>query len=211
MALQPVGVFHSAGIKKVLLSILLAVFGTFGTWLIVRGLGDVSEAAESSGWPTTPGTVLSAEVHTQTSSARHSNSTSYAPVISYSYAVNGENFVGTAITPGRMWGSSSAYAAVRRFSAGSHPAVYYSPAQPGQAVLIPGLHFYNFAPFLCGLLAFTFPAVFGVFSVLGPREGVPDGRGGYDFPSGSPASRDFLFFFIVLALEFGLVWWAAVS
>jgi hypothetical protein len=185
----------------------LAVFGTFGIWQMTRGLGDVSEAWQSAGWPTTAGTVLSAKVSISTShSTKGGNSTSYKPVISYSYAVSGEDFTGSVIAPGRTWGSASAYAVVRRFNAGSHPAVSYSPAHPGRSVLVPGLHLYNFASLLFGLIAFSFAAIFGVFAALGPRYGQPDGRGGYNFNKG-PVGWVFLFAVLLIFAEFGLLFW----
>jgi hypothetical protein len=154
-------------IKNVLVSILLAVFGVFGVWQVVTGAGEAREAWESSGWPTAPGTVLSAVVHTSTSAARHGSGTSYTPQISYSYRVNGETFTGTTIAPGRMWATKSAYAAVRMFPTGSQPPVYYAPGDPKEAVLVPGLRAANLAKLLFGFVPLTFVVIFAL-GLFGP-------------------------------------------
>jgi hypothetical protein len=149
-------------IKNVILSLFLIVFGAGGVWLVATGAGEAREAWASSGWPSTPGTVLSAEVQTHTSVARHGSGTSYTPRISYSYAVNGEAFTGTTIAPGRMWATKSAYTAVRMFPAGSEPPVYYAPGDPKEAVLVPGLHVANLAKMFFGFVPLAFVAIFAL-------------------------------------------------
>jgi hypothetical protein len=151
-------------VKNTLLFIILAVFSAGGAWLITTGASEAWEAQESGNWPSTPGTVLSATVHTQASTARHGSGTSYTPRISYSYSVNGEMFTGTTIAPGRMWGSKSAYAAVRMFPAGSQTPVYYSPGDPKEAVLVPGLRVANLGKMLFGFVPLAFVVIFALGS-----------------------------------------------
>jgi hypothetical protein len=147
--------------KKVLLFILFAAFGAAGLWNMAVGIGAVAEAAQSSGWPTTPGQVFLARVHRTRSPGLRSRSTTYEPEVSYTYGVGGQTFIGTMIAPGRLWSSASAYDAVNTFPVGARPPVCYAPSHPQTSVLVSGLHAASLGALVFGLVLGTFAAVFG--------------------------------------------------
>jgi hypothetical protein len=121
----------------------------------MAGLDNITEASQSARWPVTTAKILSSRVVRSGSTVRHSNGVSYSPAITYSYSVNGQSFMGGEITPGRIWGSASSDAIVQAFPAGSQPQIAYSPADPRQALLVPGLHPYNFTRFGFGIIILT--------------------------------------------------------
>jgi hypothetical protein len=144
---------------RVLFFIVGSVMLGIGLWQTSVGVGDLIEASRSAQWPSVPGKVLGSVVNSSNTGARRSNSRSYTPVITYSYAVNGQALTGTEITPGQLWGYASAYAAVDKFAQGTTPPIYYSPDDPKTAVLEPGLSVANFGYLLVGLLFVVFGAV----------------------------------------------------
>ncbi len=146
-------------VRKLLVLLLLAAFAAVGLWLTAAGLGAVREAWQSDRWPSAEGFVISSTVDRQASTVRHSNSQSYTPRILYAYVVKGETFNGQTIAPGRMWGSASAGGVVGMFPVGSRPPVYYSPDDPKEAMLVPGLHAANFSQLFAGLFFLVLPVV----------------------------------------------------
>ena len=89
-------------------------------------------------WPRTRGTVLSATVQVgQQGGSRHE-----APLVLYTYQVNGKAFQGHRVRVGDEFGrirvngaASSAAHTVARFPAGSCVEVYYDPANPANSAL----------------------------------------------------------------------------
>ena len=174
---------------------LAAIFGV-GIWQVVAGWDSVAEGWQSSSWPTTTGTITSANI--RVSHGQHGSS--LIPEVSYAYAVSGATFTGTVIAP-RLWGdASSAHAVMRDFPVGSHPLVHYSPAGPGRAVLIPGLHFQTFARLLFGLVPFTLAGTIGGLDLLGAFYGIDSDE---TITNGSPLLVPALLGFAAFFLEIG--------
>ena len=148
---------------------LLIVAGA--VWLISVGVRDARKAWQSGSWPTTTGTVVSA---TESNGKRGSS----IPHIAYTYSVAGVNYTGTSITPGRVWGSGATYEAMLAFPLGSHPQIYYSPSDPREAVLMPGLHLRNLAYVMFGLIPLTLVAMILSLDLIARIYGISPGPGG---------------------------------
>jgi Protein of unknown function (DUF3592) len=153
---------------RILFLMIFLVGTAFGIWLLNDGIADVVEAAQSSGWPTTPGEVTRSTIKSSTSSGRH-RGTSYTPDIAYTYFVSERTYTGTVTVPGREWGLASSEEVVRLFPQGSKPRVVYSPTDPSKSLLEPGLHTANFGQVMLGLFALTFAAPFGLAGLLTAR------------------------------------------
>jgi hypothetical protein len=98
----------------------------------------IFKQAESVDYPQVTGTVTHCEIQTHHGSK---GGTSYEPVINYRYAVDGHSFTGIRLRYNSV--SSSNYGAasslVDEHPAGSPLQVYYNPANPQDALLLPGI------------------------------------------------------------------------
>jgi hypothetical protein len=124
-----------------------AVFVVVGLGVTAYGLVVVFHARRTAAWPTAEGVVTRSEV------VRGNDS--YAPAVTYSYAVDGVRHQGTVIAPGPPLASTTdAYArrVVERYPVGAVAAVSYDPAEPASAVLEPGVSKKTFVPLAFGLL-----------------------------------------------------------
>ncbi len=126
----------------------LVLFGV-AAWLLVPGVREFRQARASVGWPSTPGKIVSASVvyiapidsavDTEMDSRRRP---SYRPVIEYAYNVNGKSYRANH----RVFGDESisyasqnkAQAMIADYSPERAVQVYYDPANPEAAVLLPG-------------------------------------------------------------------------
>ena len=111
---------------------LLVVLGVF---LYRRNKQANAAKAAAQSWPHTTGMVLSSSVQ-----ARHSdNSTTYYPVVVYSYEVDGKAYQGQTIKAGDQFMSirvtGQAEATVNRYPPGKRVMVYYNPENPKEAAL----------------------------------------------------------------------------
>jgi hypothetical protein len=149
---------------------LLIVAGA--VWLVSVGVRDARKAWQSSSWPTTTGTVVSA---TESSGKRGGGT---IPHIAYTYSVTKVMYTGTSITPGRVWGSGATDTAMLAFQPGSHPRVYYSPSDPREAVLMPGLHLRNLAYVMFGLIPLTLVTMILSLDLIARVYGISPGPGG---------------------------------
>jgi hypothetical protein len=151
-------------LARILFALFAAVTMPLGLWIAYNGGLAAVEAEQSAAWPSAKGQVTASHVRVSVSHGRHGSHTSYTPVIYYTYAVGWTTYTGTVVTPGRLWGSKSAYAAVN-----SHPVgvaqVHYDPAHPSTSTLEMGLHPANFGQFVIGLLVATFGALFWLVAV----------------------------------------------
>ncbi len=118
--------------------------GQIGRWLAAVGLIAVTPvllfvavrshraAAATAGWPTTSGIVTRAEVREVTKSR-------YATEVTYIYQVDGRDYVGTRIRAAdphhRL---PAARAEIEGLAVGQAREVFYNPADPAEALLVPG-------------------------------------------------------------------------
>jgi len=109
---------------------------------------------------TTTGTVTDVEMERYESGVRTSGeTTTYEPQVTYTYTVDGETYTGDDIAFGSEFDTNSRERAtdlVSQFEAGSSVTVYYNPADPDQAYLIPQFDFLPAGALIAaGLLLFA--------------------------------------------------------
>jgi hypothetical protein len=167
----------SAGFGSAM-SILFVVIGLFFLGLLVGLPGQKLWRAQS--WAETPCTVLSSRVI----SSRGSKSTTYRPEITYSYRVNGRDYVSAEYD---LFGVSSSGrkgkdAVVRRFKPGSETVCYVDSHNPSEAVL-------NRAPspiLLLGIIPLILIAIGSVGLAKSRKDAGAGGRISDPVPGGVP-------------------------
>lgn len=105
----------------------------FGASLVGLGVLGVLRAAPTRAWPATGGVVVASAVEAGTG-----RSGGDRPRVAYAYTVAGRAYTGHEI--GRAMGYTRAGARrwVAQFPVGARVPVYYDPAAPERAVLVPG-------------------------------------------------------------------------
>lgn len=112
-------------------------------WVLVGSIGMFSTAREtlaiqgSESWPSVQGQVIDSMVQTRSSR----KGTTYAPQITYTYAVNGTPYSGTrqqARNP-VMSSQQEAQSYLQAYPVNAKIQVFYQPADPQNSVLKPGL------------------------------------------------------------------------
>lgn len=117
--------------------VFLGLFLLIGIGIIGVGFGIMFKSLRTNRWPMTEGVIESAQIQ-----ANHSDEgRSYCPKVTYTYHVAGIAYDGTKIAIGQM-SSSSDYAqgVLDRYPVGRKVTVHYSPTDPAEAVLEPGIH-----------------------------------------------------------------------
>ncbi len=122
-----------------------------GAYVIFLSLGDIIQAGASSRWTKTTGTVIESRV-TFSGGTRHRGPGvfNYYPVVTYRYSVDGAPRVADKIYPTLFWSQGSAKQFVEAHPMRSQLEVYFSPANPADAMLLPGLRLGTFQRFICG-------------------------------------------------------------
>jgi len=116
---------------------IVTLLGIVGVAILVFGFNDVRQALVSKSWHQVPGSVVSYSVEqSQTTDNDNRVHTYLYPHIVYRYQVNEVGYVGNRISFGDAGGNFSGNYS---YSAGQKIAVYYSPDDPSQAVLQPGV------------------------------------------------------------------------
>jgi hypothetical protein len=124
------------------------MLGLIAMGLLFIGIGvglhrwESGRAVEVAQWPTADGEVVETYVETRSSSSSSSSGsrgTSYAPVVIYRYAANGQTYQNNQIwangTQSYGW-ASSAQDFIGRYPVGSRMRVLYDPSNPGDSALI---------------------------------------------------------------------------
>ena len=116
----------------------LWIFIIAGMGILGAGVWNLVRSVRSESWPTAPGLVLSSRMEQHHS---HKGGTSYSASIGYDYVVAATHFDGTRVAFGSMSASAAyARAILDRFPVGKTVPVYYSPGDPQDSVLEPGIH-----------------------------------------------------------------------
>jgi hypothetical protein len=152
---------------------VVAVFALFISlslaWLVFGAIG-FTKAVTSYKWPTTDGTVVSAQVVRPTG-----KSTKYIAEIGYSYQVGGKEYVSKKFKATSARGTSGwAKQVVEQHPVGSMVSVHYNPNKPQDAVLEPGLQSDNYWMTVAPLLIIALLA-FALFQQIKNRNKQPDG------------------------------------
>jgi hypothetical protein len=124
------------GTFELLVGIAFAVIGALG---VVWSVWELGRSIRSSRWLRTEGVVLVSDLQRSRDS---DGGYMYRPEISYSYQVDGADFVASRRKFGSRislsW-SVPAARAVRKYPAGSRVSVWYDPTDPQEAVLETGI------------------------------------------------------------------------
>jgi hypothetical protein len=117
------------------------IFAAVGIGLIIFGLRERKKAQVTETWPTASGTILSARLDQQTRTERREGrsytSTSYTPIVEYTYVIGGQTYQGSRVFPGASmsYDHGTAQGIVNRYQPGAAVTVHYDPGDPAQAVL----------------------------------------------------------------------------
>jgi hypothetical protein len=131
-------------------SILCLVFVLLGLGLAGIGAHTVLQARASASWAEVAGQITQSEMKVRSDP----DGTTYAPLVRYTYVVNGQPLVGDRISFGLRGMSTSsrlAQAFTGRYPVGSTVTVYYDPAAPAGSVLERGVNKHSFIPLAFGL------------------------------------------------------------
>ena len=112
----------------------------------------VLHARASAKWSHTPGLITGSKIS-------QGHSTSFSPLVQYSYTVDGQPLTGKRICFGiarTFAGYQFAQSYTKRYPAGTEVTVYYDPAAPSEAVLEPGLTKRAFIPMAFALCFASF-------------------------------------------------------
>lgn len=117
------------------------VFFLLGIGLVIFGIVQRKKAKTAETWPTASGSIVSARLD-QNTRIEHdddhtSTSTSYTPIVEYTYEIGGKTYRGNRVFPGASmsYDHGTAQGIVNRYQPGSVVTVHYDPADPTQAVL----------------------------------------------------------------------------
>ena len=118
-----------------------SVFFLLGVGLAIFGFVQRKKAKTTESWPTASGSIVSSRLDQNTRTERrdgHSyTSTSYTPIVEYTYEVGGKTYQGNKVFPGASmsYDHGTAQGIVNRYQPGAAVTVHYDPADPTQAVL----------------------------------------------------------------------------
>jgi hypothetical protein len=118
--------------------ITLVAFVGIGYALIVMEKSSRKKAEQTKSWPEVSGTVLESEVkeHLSMDDMEGTASSTYEPVVKYSYSVAGQEYSSDRIGYGpNQFDSRTASKMVSRYPQGSTVTVRHHPDNPAEAVL----------------------------------------------------------------------------
>lgn len=162
-------------------STLAAVSPFLNGWLIAVGffgfiflafLSGLGRAIQSTRWPRTTGKVVESTVR---ESSGTDDSTTFAPMVRYTYVVEGKTLESKQVAIGAVSGSQSgAEAVVEKYPLGAEVTVYHHPKLHYLAVLEPG-HWAlpAVATAISGLVLYAMVAVW-ISKSLHPKQGPWD-------------------------------------
>jgi hypothetical protein len=159
-----------------LLLFLIPMLG-FGLYLLPRGVADIEKARASEHWPVTQGRIVGLSLVSGSSS----------PLI-YSYAVQGTARMGDTVYPHGYWSLKSCQRLVAAYPFHRDVAVHYSPANPHDSLLLPGLRAGVFQQLLASMLLLSFAVILIVACMSVPKYAVISGNT-ISFREGSPVSK----------------------
>ena len=116
-------------------------FFILGAGLAIFGFVQRKKAKTTESWPTASGSIVSSRLDQSTRTERRDNrtytSTSYTPIVEYTYEVSGKTYQGNKVFPGASmsYDHGTAQGIVNRYQPGAVVTVHYDPVDPIQAVL----------------------------------------------------------------------------
>jgi hypothetical protein len=139
--LQPAAAQDNSGMSAqtfvIIIAALVLICAAFGAYLIYAGLRSRKLAKASETWPTASGTVVSSDVKSHTVRTKQARTTTYTPVVTYSYSVGEFAYQGSVIRFGDLSSGSPTVAQelAAKYPQGAAVSVRYDPAEPGRATL----------------------------------------------------------------------------
>jgi len=118
--------------------ITLAAFGGLGAFLIMLERRNRKKADQTKTWPAADGTIVESDVkeHISMEDMDGIASTTYEPVVKYTYTAAGQTYTGGRINYGpNQSDSGTARKTISRYPLGSTVSVRYDPQNPAEAVL----------------------------------------------------------------------------
>jgi len=131
----------SASTSLLIALCLGGVFFILGAGLAIFGFVQRKKAKATETWPTASGSIVSSRLdqrtHTDIGEWHTSTSTSYTPIVEYTYEIAGRTYQGNRVFPGTSmsYDHGTAQGIVNRYQPGAAVTVHYDPADPTQAVL----------------------------------------------------------------------------
>jgi hypothetical protein len=115
-------------------------FVVLGALFLVSGIRKLQTADESKTWPTTTRLIKHSEVVYQES--HDSRSGTYKAVVLYEYTVSGNKYNNDLVAYGENGSSDISYQndIANKYQEGEEVTVYYSPQDPKESVLEPGIN-----------------------------------------------------------------------
>jgi len=150
------------GDQAVFLFLFALVPLVLGGYLLVRGARDIGEAMASTSWPTAQGTIVESRV--VATGKRGGGTFNYYPKVIYTYTVNGKEYTGDEVYPHLFWSQGPSLRVVEAYPFGSMKTVHYSPNQPEEAMLEPGLRLGVFQQSVLATLVLSMAILFGINS-----------------------------------------------
>jgi len=131
--------------------VMPAGFVLGGVWLIAAQTTAMWRGLQSRSWPTTAGTIVYAGWQSYQRSGAYIGPNYNAapflhqPDIHYRYEVNGRVYEGSRVSlhDHRDGNLGNVKAIVERYPVGSAIEVYFDPSEPSQAILEPGVAWFN--------------------------------------------------------------------
>ena len=122
-------------------AIVGVVFVFTGLIFFIVGLINQGKVKKAQAWPVASGTVVSTEIKQHKSTQKTGRSgyrttTTYEPVVNYSYTVGGQPYSGKRLNYGGFQGAElAAQNKIGQYPQGSTVQVHYDPGKPQNSVL----------------------------------------------------------------------------
>jgi hypothetical protein len=141
-----------------------SVIMLIGVCILAYGLHLLIKSANSAGWPSTDGTVKTADIERNSGD----NGTTYAAEVTYDYRINGTLYTGNKIRMVKISSSSTsdARADLNKYPVDKKVKVYYSPADCTDCILEPGIHPSSWFLVILGGVFTGFPLILFVLTLV---------------------------------------------
>jgi len=173
-----------------------------GLYLLSLGIADLEKAGASASWPTVPGQVRNSIAPRGDAIFVSRSDADFA----YTFQVDGASYTAHTLYPHILWRRAAASATTKTYPPGSAVTVYYSPNDPANSCLEPGIRAGAWQRVVMALLVMTFGFIFAASAALAPRDAEMTGNT-LTFKKGTTGSKVLGYSFLVLIVEGVVLWW----
>jgi hypothetical protein len=173
-----------------------------GIYLLSLGIADVIKASASSGWPSVSGRVTHSLPPRGSAIFVSRSDSDFA----YTFAVNGRSYVGHTIYPHILWRWPAAMATANTYPPGLAVTVHYSPKDPANSCLVPGMRAAAFQRIVMALMISTAGFLFAAAAAFATRDAVMEGNT-VMFRRGTTGSKVMGYSLLVLITGAVVLWW----